>query len=103
VRSHRHLANQDPNATSLHIAVISAALAAFKPADEIEGMIVAQAVALRHVSLECLRRALLPGQVPEIASKLRKNGANLARAMTDMLVALDRKRGKVRNPEQSSR
>jgi hypothetical protein len=28
------------------------------------------------------------------ASKLRKDGANLARAMTDMLDALDRKRGK---------
>jgi hypothetical protein len=28
------------------------------------------------------------------ASKLRKDGANLARGMTDMLEALDRKRGK---------
>jgi hypothetical protein len=88
------LANQDPDATSLNVAAISAALAAFKPADEVEGMIAAQAVALHHVSMECLRRAVIPGQVPEIASKLRKDGANLARAMTDMLDALDRKRGK---------
>jgi hypothetical protein len=29
-----------------------------------------------------------------VASKLRKDGANLARGMTDMLEALDRKRGK---------
>jgi hypothetical protein len=33
-------------------------------------------------------------QHPEVASKLRKDGANLARGMTDMLEALDRKRGK---------
>ena len=39
---------------------------------------------------------LLLGPRPSIdaASKLRKDGANLARAMTDMLDALDRKRGK---------
>src|SRR5215472_3871801 len=52
--------NQDPDATSLHVAAISAALAAFKPMDEIEGMIAAQAVALHHMSLECLRRAVIP-------------------------------------------
>jgi hypothetical protein len=37
---------------------------------------------------------MLPDQHPDIASKLRRDGANLARAMTDMLDALDRKRGK---------
>jgi hypothetical protein len=88
------LSNHDPEATALHIAAISAALAAFKPTDEIEGMIAGQAVALHHVSMECLRRATIPDQIPEAGSKLRKDGANLARAMTDMLDALDRKRGK---------
>ena len=85
---------QDPDAVSPHVAATSAALAAFKPADEIEAMIGAQVVALHHVSMECLRRAMVSGQIPEVASKLRKDGANLARAMTDMLDALDRKRGK---------
>jgi hypothetical protein len=33
-------------------------------------------------------------QQPEVASKLRKDGANLARGMTDMLDALDRNLGK---------
>ena len=37
---------------------------------------------------------MLPGQTSEVASKLRKDGANMARAMTDMLDAMDRKRGK---------
>jgi hypothetical protein len=71
-----------------------AALAAFKPVDEIEGMIAAQAVALHHAAMECFRRAILDGQPADTASKLRRDGANLARGMTDMLDALDRKRGK---------
>jgi hypothetical protein len=61
------LSNQDRAATSLHIAAISAALAAFRPTDEIEGMIATHAVALRHVSMECFRRAVIPDQIPEAA------------------------------------
>jgi hypothetical protein len=81
-------------AASNRLAAAAAALTGFKPTDELEGMIAGQAVALHVGSMECLRRAILPGQDPNIASKLRRDGANLARAMTDMLEALDRKRGK---------
>jgi hypothetical protein len=70
------------------------ALYAFKPQDEIEGMMAAQAVALHFGSMEALRRSMLPGQPADIAARLRKDGANLARAMADMVDALDRKRGK---------
>lgn len=70
------------------------AMGAFKPTDEIEGMLAAQAIAMHLASMECFRRAMHPEQPFEIASKLRKDGANLSRAMTDMLDALDRKRGK---------
>jgi hypothetical protein len=71
-----------------------AALAAFKPTDEIEGMIASQAVAMHHAAMECFRRAMLAGQSFDVGSKFRRDGANLARGMTDMLDALDRKRGK---------
>ena len=71
-----------------------AALRAFKPTDEIEGMLAAQTVAMHFGAMECFRRAMVHDQQPEVASKLRKDGANLARGMTDMLDALDRKRGK---------
>ena len=37
---------------------------------------------------------MLKGHPVDIASKHRKDGANLARGMADMLEALDRKRGK---------
>lgn len=70
------------------------ALRAFKPTDTVEGMLAAQAVALHHASLECSRRAILEGQPGEIASRLRKDAANSARAMVDMIEALDRRRGK---------
>ncbi|MXP65631.1 hypothetical protein E0493_19975 [Roseomonas sp. M0104] len=76
------------------VRAVSQALAAFKPRDEIEGMLAAQAVALHFGAMECLRRAMVPNQPFETAAKLRKDGANLARAMTDMVEALDRKRGK---------
>lgn len=75
-------------------AATIAAIKAFKPNDEIEAMLAAQAVALHFGAMECLRRAMLSGQPFETATKLRKDGANLARGMTDMLAALDRKRGK---------
>jgi hypothetical protein len=76
------------------IMVTSAALAAFKPTDEVEGMIASQAVALHFGAMECLRRAMIPDQPFEIATRMRKDAANLSRAMTDMLESLDRKRGK---------
>jgi hypothetical protein len=86
--------NTEPDAAAQRIVAVSAALAAFKPADEIEGMIAAQAVAMHHTAMECFRRSVLPDQPTDTVSKLRKDGANLARGMTDMLDALDRKRGK---------
>lgn len=74
--------------------VAYSALAAFKPTDEIEGMLAAQATAMHLASMECFRRAMLAEQPFEMATKMRKDGVNLARGMTDMLEALDRKRGK---------
>lgn len=85
---------EEKDASARRIAATSAALAAFKPTDEIEGMLAAQAVALHFGAMECLRRSIIPEQDGVVANKLRKDGVNLARAMTDMLGALDRKRGK---------
>jgi hypothetical protein len=71
-----------------------AVVRAFKPRDEIEGMLAAQTTALHFSAMECLRQATTPGLPIEIGSKLRRDGANLCRATTEMLDALDRKRGK---------
>jgi hypothetical protein len=76
------------------VGAACAALEAFKPTDEIEGMLAAQAVALHFQAMECFRRAMLPDQLSETTSKLRRDGGNLARGVTDMMEALNRKRGK---------
>jgi hypothetical protein len=76
------------------VAAVCAGLAAFRPADEIEGMLAAQAMAMHFGAMECFRRSIVQDQPADTASKLRRDGANLARGMTDMLEALDRKRGK---------
>ena len=69
-------------------------LRAFKPADEIEGMIAAQAMAAHHASMECSRRAMVPDQPFEAAQGFRKAAANASRTFVELLAALDRKRGK---------
>ncbi len=74
-----------------------AALMAFKPRDEIEGMIAAQAVAMHCAAMKCFRRAMHSEQPAEIANRLRKDGASLARGMTEMVAALERKRGNTGN------
>jgi hypothetical protein len=75
----------------LFIAVTG--LRAFKPTDEIEGMIAAQAMAAHHASMECSRRAMVPDQAFEAAQGLRKAAANASRTFIELLSALDRKRG----------
>ncbi len=70
------------------------ALRGFAPKDTVEAMIASQATALHFASMECLRRAMLPQQSADIASKLRKDAANTGRAMIEMVEALDRRRGK---------
>jgi hypothetical protein len=67
---------------------------AFAVADEIEGMIAAQAMAAHHASMECSRRAMVPDQPFEAAQGLRKAAANASRTFIELLSALDRKRGK---------
>src|SRR5215472_16307438 len=69
-------------------------LQAFKPADEIDGMLAAQAMAAHHTSMECSPRAMIPDQPFEAAQGFRKAAANASRTFVELLSALDRKRGK---------
>ena len=76
------------------VSMIITGLRAFKPADEIEGMIAAQAIAMHLSVMECARRAMIPEQPAELAQGFRKSAANMSRTFTELLSALDRKRGK---------
>lgn len=71
-----------------------AALVEFKPADGIEYMMAAQALALHSASIECLRRAMPHERSFEVSTSLRRQGANLSRSFLDGVAVLDRKRGK---------
>ena len=76
------------------IFVSVTSLMAFKPADEIEGMLAAQLMAMHHASMECSRRAMVQDQPYEFAQGFRKAAANASRTFVELLAALDRKRGK---------
>ena len=76
------------------IFVSVTSLMAFKPADEIEGMLAAQLMAMHHASMECSRRAMVQDQPYEFAQGFRKAAANASRTFAELLAALDRKRGK---------
>ena len=67
---------------------------AFKPTDPVEAMFASQAVAMHLAAMECFRRAMLSQQTSDVASKLRRDGTNAARGMSDMVDALARYRGK---------
>ena len=86
--------NESQEAKDRKASAALGAVRAFEPKDEIEGMIAAQAVALHLATMECARRAMLPDQPGEAAAKLRRDAANLARTMVDMVEAIDRRRGK---------
>ena len=88
---------QDPAARAVlesrAMGAAVAAMRAFKPKDEIEGMLAAQSIAMHHASMECFRRSIVPQQGADTASKLRRDATNMARGMTDMLAALAKHRG----------
>ena len=85
------IADEDRNRL---IFVAVTGLQGFKPTDEIEAMIAAQAMAAHFTSMECSRRAMLHEQPFEAAQGLRKAAANASRIFVELLSALDRKRGK---------
>ena len=84
--------SDEDRATKLFVAVTG--LQAFRPNDEVEAMLCAQAMAAHHASMECSRRAMLPDQPFEAGQGLRKAAANASRTFIELLAALDRKRGK---------
>jgi len=71
-----HHRDEAPAARSDKLTMVAVALKGFAPQDEVEGMLAAQAVALNAAAMECLRRAAVPEQPGEVASRLRRDAAN---------------------------
>lgn len=71
-------------------------MVAFKPQDEIEGLLAAQAMMLHGMAMELGRRAMLPEQPGELAAGMRKGAVQASRAFVEVTEALERRRGKGR-------
>jgi hypothetical protein len=67
---------------------------AAKPRDELEGMLAAQMVAAHAAAMECYRRAMIPEQTSECRQDNLRQAAKLSRVYADLLLALDKHRGK---------
>src|SRR4029077_3534786 len=64
------------------------------PADELEGMLAAQIVAVHAAAMECYRRAMLPDQTFAGRESNLRHAAKLSRTYADLVLALDKHRGK---------
>ena len=89
-----HHRDEAAEARADKLTAATVALRGLEPQDEVEGMLAAQIVGLHAATMECLRRAMIPEQPGEVASKLRRDAVSCARAMAEMCAALDRRRGK---------
>jgi hypothetical protein len=76
------------------IGAAADAIKAFQPRDEVEAMMASLAVAHHSMAMECLHRAMLPGQPSEACARLRGDAVRCTRAMAEMAEAIDRRRGK---------
>jgi hypothetical protein len=88
------VAHSDTETRSKQIMAAASAMIAAKPADELEGMLAAQMVAAHAAVMECYRRAMIPDQTFAGRESSLKHAAKLSRVYADLLLALDKHRGK---------
>ena len=84
---------EDADRQKLYEATLEA-MAGIAPRDEIEGMLAAQMVACHSMSMECFRRAMLPGQTFEGRQQNLNYANKLSRTYALHMEALDKHRGK---------
>lgn len=70
------------------------ALMSLKPGDEIEGMVMAQMIAIQEAVMECFRRAWLGEQHPRLQQDYLNQAGKLSQTYTRLLGALNKHRGK---------
>ncbi|MBV9829368.1 MAG: hypothetical protein JO001_27435, partial [Alphaproteobacteria bacterium] len=87
-------ASSDPDQLHQQYQAALAGMMGLKPGDELEGMMAAQLVAVHNAAMECFRRAMIPEQTFEGRESGLKHAVKLSRAYADLLLALDKHRGK---------
>jgi hypothetical protein len=88
------LGHSDEDARRHQFLAAATAMIGAKPADELEGMLVAQMVAAHSATMECHRRAMLKEQTFEGRQDNLRQAAKLSRVYADLMLALDKHRGK---------
>jgi hypothetical protein len=88
------VANSDKETQTKQFLAAATAMIGAKPADELEGMLIAQIVAAHSGAMECYRRAMLPDQTFVGRETSLKYSAKLSRTYADLVLALDKHRGK---------
>jgi hypothetical protein len=76
------------------IRAMLAPMTGMKPRDELEGMLIAQAIASHNAAMECYRRAMFNEQTFEGRQENLKQAAKLSRTYAAQVEAFDRHRGK---------
>lgn len=76
------------------VTAMTAALHGFKPTDEVEGMLAAQAVAMHAAGMHCLRLAMLPDQEFQWQERMHRSAARMFGSFAAMVDALEGKRGR---------
>jgi len=84
----------DEDEKSAQIQSAISLLQGIKPADEIEGMLAAQMVAMHSAVMECFRRAMIPGQTIEGRDQNLKHATKLLSIYSRQIEVLDKHRGK---------
>ena len=67
---------------------------AIQPADAIESMLATQMIGTHETAVDCLRRAMVPGQTLESREMTMKHAQKLMTLYTQQMAALDKYRGK---------
>ena len=75
--------NSQPEERNQQIAAVIAALAGFKPADELESMLAAQLISCHNAAMECFRRAMIGEQTFAGRSEARISPSRRHRAQLD--------------------
>ena len=79
---------------SARIASAISLLQGIKPADETEGMLAVQMVATHNAAMECLRRAMIKGQILAGRDQELKHAEKLLSIYSRQIEVLDKHRGK---------
>ena len=87
-----HLGDKDARLNATANAMVAMKLSA--PRDEIEGMLIAQMIAVNNATMESFRRSMSPNQSLAGCDIHLKHAQKLAKIYTDQIEALSKYRGK---------